>query len=86
MSADDIKGRTIFVRFQLFKQLRNKYGMKPIFTDGAHWYDTACKWLRLPHQMYGTELKNVMELFIQYIKDRTECFHGHFPCKEPDRL
>lgn len=49
--------RTIFVCYQFFKQLRHKYGMKPIFTDGAHWYNTACKWLRLPHHMYGTELK-----------------------------
>ena len=43
------------------------------------------RWLRLPHQMYGTELKNMMmERFIQYIKDRTECFDDHFPCKKPD--
>lgn len=26
----------------------------------------ACKWLRLPHQVYGTELKNLMERFIQH--------------------
>jgi hypothetical protein len=45
---------------------------------------TACRWLRLPHQMYGTELKNVMERFIQHIKDRTECFDDHFPCRKQD--
>ncbi len=45
---------------------------KPIFTDGARWYNDACKWLRLNHHVYGTELKNVMERFIQHIKDRTE--------------
>jgi hypothetical protein len=39
---------------------------------GGRWYITACRWLRLPHQMYGTELKNVMERFIQYIKDRID--------------
>jgi hypothetical protein len=37
-------------------------------------YSDACKWLRLKHQVYGTELKNIMERFIQKIKDRTECF------------
>jgi transposase-like protein len=52
---------------------------KPIFTDGARCYNVACRWLRLPHQMYGTELKNVMERFIQHIKDRTECFDDHSP-------
>ena len=57
---------------------------KPIFTDGARCYNVACRWLRLPHQMYGTELKNVIERFIQHIKDRTECFNDHFPWRKPD--
>jgi len=77
--------RTILVCYQFFKQLRKRYGRKPIFTDGAYWYNTACRWLRLPHhQMYSTELKNMMERFIQHIKDRTECFDDHFPCRKPD--
>jgi hypothetical protein len=46
-------------------------------------YNDACKWLRLKHQVYGTELKkNIMERFIQKIKDKrqnTECFDDHFP-------
>ncbi len=75
------RGRTIFVCYQFFKQLRNRYGRKPIFTDGAQWYDDACKWLRLQHHVYGTELKNIMERFIQQIKDRTECFDDRFPCR-----
>jgi putative transposase len=77
--------RTIFiVCYQFFKQLRNRFGRKPIFTDGAKWYNDACRWLRLTHhQVYGTELKNIMERFIQYIKDRTiECFDDHFPCRK----
>ena len=76
--------RTIFVCYQFFRQLRHDYGKKSVFTDGARWYNIACRWLRLPHQMYGTELKNVMERFIQHIKDRTECFDDHFPCRKPD--
>jgi putative transposase len=77
--------RTIFfVCYQFFKQLRNRFGgRKPIFTDGARWYNDACKWLRLKHIVYGTELKNIMERFIhQHIKDRTECFDDHFPCRK----
>jgi putative transposase len=80
--------RTIFFVCyqQFFKRLRSRYGRKPIFTDGALWYDDdACKWLlRLKHQVYGTELKNLMERFIQQIKDRTECFDDYFPCRKPD--
>jgi putative transposase len=74
--------RTIFVCYQFFKQLRYKYGRKPVFTDGAQWYNDACKWLRLQHHVYGSKLKNLMERFIQHIKDRTECFDDHFPCRK----
>jgi putative transposase len=74
--------RTIFVCYQFFKQLLNRYGNKPIFTDGAQWYNDACRWLRLDHRVYGTELKNIMERFIQHIKDRTECFDDYFPCRK----
>src|SRR5215472_7284613 len=30
--------RTILVCYQFFRQLRNRYGRRPIFTDGAYWY------------------------------------------------
>lgn len=74
--------RTIFVCYHFFKELQRRYGRKPIFTDGAKWYNDACRWLRLRHRVYGTELKNIMERFIQHIKDRTECFDDHFPCRK----
>jgi putative transposase len=75
--------RTIFVCYQFFRQLRNRYGSrKPIYTDGARWYNDVCKWLRLKHQIYDTGLKNLMERFVQQIKDRTECFDDHFPCRK----
>lgn len=76
--------RTIFVCYWFFKQLRNRYCGKTIYIDGADWYGQACKWLRLPHQVYGVELKNLMEHFIQQIKDRIECFDDHFPCRKED--
>ena len=46
-----------------FKQLRNRYGRKPIFTDGARWYnDNACRWLRLytASSIWGTELRRTL--------------------------
>lgn len=76
--------RTIFVCYQFFKQLRSRYGKKPLFTDGAQWYNDACRWLRLKHRVYGTELKKMMERFIQNIKDRTECFDDYFPCRKEE--
>lgn len=77
--------RTIFVCYQFFKRLRYRYGRKPVFTDGALWYNDACRWLRLNHQVYDTELKNIIEWFIQQIQDRTECFDDNFPCRKRDR-
>jgi putative transposase len=75
--------RTIFVCYQFFRQLRDRYGSrKTIYTDGARWYNDACKWLRLKHYVYDTGLKNLMERFVQQIKDRTECFDDHFPCRK----
>jgi hypothetical protein len=43
-------------------------------SDGANRrYNDACKWLRLKHLVYDSELKNLMmERFVQQIKDRTE--------------
>ena len=77
--------RTIFVCYQFFRQIRSRYGSKVIYTDGAHWYKAAaCKWLRLKHIMYDIPLKNLMERFIQQIKDRTECFDDHFPCNKEE--
>ena len=58
-----------FVCYQFFKQIRAKYGHKPIHTDSAFWYNEACRWLGLKHIIYETKLKNIMERFIQ-IKDR----------------
>ena len=46
-------------------------------TDDARWYNNEAYsgWLRLRHYVYGTELKkkkNLMEWFIQQVKDRTD--------------
>jgi transposase-like protein len=80
------KERTIFVCYQFFKEIRSRYGKKVIYTDGAHWYNNnASKWLRFKHILYETTpLKNLMERFIQQIKDRTECLDDHFPCNKKE--
>ena len=78
------KELSIFVCYQFFKQIRTKFGNKPVYTtDGAYWYNNdVYKWLRLKYIIiYETDQKNIMERFIQQIKDRTECFDDNFPCK-----
>jgi hypothetical protein len=35
-------------------------------------------------QIYGSELKKVMERFIQHSKNRIECFDDNFPGRKPE--
>jgi putative transposase len=73
--------RTLMICYLFLKDVRKRYGRKPILTDKARWYDEACSWLRLPHRNYPVQEKNLIERFIQKIKDRTECFDDSFPCR-----
>jgi|SRR5580658_111876 putative transposase len=66
--------------YLFLKELRSRYGRKPIWTDGGAWYPEACRWARLEHRVYGQELKNLVERMNQYVKDRVECFDDLFPC------
>ncbi|MEM2178797.1 MAG: hypothetical protein QW272_08280 [Candidatus Methanomethylicaceae archaeon] len=61
------------------KKLRNK-GIRIVYTDNASYYHLACKWIRIEHRVYNINLKNIIERFIQIIKDRIECFDDYFPC------
>ena len=73
--------------YLFLKELRSRYGRKPIWTDEGVWYPEACGWARLEHHVYGTELKNQIERMNQVLKDRIECFDDLFPClkEECDR-
>jgi putative transposase len=62
------------------RELRTRYGRKPIWTDDAHWYPDACLYLRLEHHVYTDEWKNLIERMNQALKDRLECFDDLFPC------
>lgn len=62
------------------KELRNRYGRRPIWTDEGVWYPEACRFLRLEHHVYPTEWKNLMERMNQALKDRLENFDDLFPC------
>jgi putative transposase len=77
------KDRSMLVCYNFIKKLKKLYGSKyTIYTDGAHYYNQACRWLRIRHYVYNQEDKNTTERAIQYIKDRTECFDDYFPCKD----
>lgn len=40
------------VCYQFFKQLRSRFGRKPVLTDEATWYYQACRWLRMKNIVF----------------------------------
>ncbi len=53
------KERTLLVCYNSIKKLRRLYGNKyTIYTDGADYYNQACRWLRIRHHVYDQEDKN----------------------------
>jgi len=67
---------------ELFMQsLIDRYGRHPVYSDGADWYPAACRSLSLEHHVYDSLRGNLMERFVQYVKDRTEGFDDYFPCR-----
>ena len=66
--------QSILDAYLFLKELRSRYGLKPIWTDDAAWYPEACRWARLEHHVYGQDWKNLIERMNQSLKDRLECF------------
>lgn len=73
--------RNILVAELILAQLKAKYGVKPIYSDGAVWYPDACRSLGLRHHVYGDDLRGYVERTIQCFKDRIESFDDYFPCR-----
>jgi putative transposase len=74
--------RNILVAELILSKLKAKYGVKPVYSDGAVWYPDACHSLRLRHEVYGEEMKAYVERIIQTFKDRIESFDDYFPCRK----
>ncbi|MEM4414783.1 MAG: DDE-type integrase/transposase/recombinase [Candidatus Caldarchaeum sp.] len=73
------------IQAELFlRSLVMAYGKHPVWTDGAPWYGEACARLGLEHRRYrfGEWLFQAMERAVQTLKDRTESFDDHFPCRK----
>jgi putative transposase len=76
--------RSILDAHIFLKELRRRYGLKPIWTDEGTFYPEACRYLRLEHRVYPTEWKNLIERMNQALKDRLENFDDLFPCLRED--
>ncbi|MEM1546131.1 MAG: hypothetical protein QXP91_06700 [Candidatus Methanomethylicia archaeon] len=71
----------IITSLKFLKKVKTTYGSNIIvLSDGAHYYKASCRILKLKHELYGLEVRNLMERIIQYIKDRTRLFDNYIPC------
>ncbi len=71
--------------YLFLRELRNRYGRKPVWTDEGVWHLEACRWARLEHRVYPVRWKNLIERMNQALKDRLENFDDLFPCFEEGR-
>ena len=76
------KERNMLVAERFIFGLVKAHGTHPASTDGGTWYPQACLFLKLKHHIHSTFEKSVVEGTMQYIKDRTEGFDDHFPCRK----
>jgi len=72
--------RNILTAELFLQSLVDRYGRHPVYSDGANWYPDACRSLGLEHHIYDAVRGNLMERFVEYVKDRTEGFDDYFPC------
>ena len=76
------KERNMFVAERFLSRLVSTHGKHSISTDGGSRYPQACRFHKLDHHIHSPFEKSIIERTIQYIKDRTECFDDHFPCRK----
>jgi len=57
---------------QFIQHLLRKYGKHSLSTDGGTPYPQECRFLDLEHYLKYSLWKSIIELTIQYIKDRTD--------------
>ena len=72
--------RNILTAELFLQSLIDRYGRHVVYSDEANWYPEACRSLGLRHCVYDVVRGNLMERFVQYVKDRTEGFDDYFPC------
>jgi putative transposase len=53
----------------------DEHGKHPVSTDGGTWYPPqACTFLKAKHHVHSFYEKSIIEITMQYIKDKTAMF------------
>jgi putative transposase len=68
--------RTRYVCAQRFiSEVVDEHGKHPVSTDGGTWYPPqACTFLKAKHHVHSFYEKSIIEITMQYIKDKTAMF------------
>jgi len=74
--------RNMLITERFLSGLIKDYGKHPVSTDGGTWYPQGCEFLKLKHHIHSSLEKSLIEITIQYVKDRTESFDDYFPCRK----
>ncbi len=82
LSISISRERNMFVAERFPSRLLEKHGECPVSTDGGTWHPQACQFLKLKHHVHPSFEKSITERTMQYIKDRTESFDDHLPCRK----
>ncbi len=83
LGFDISKERNMFVAEKFISGLIKIYDKhSSVSTDGGTWYPQACKFLKLKHHIHSFYQKSIIEITMQYIKDRTESFDDYFPFRK----
>ena len=71
----------MLVAEKFIRSLVSKYGKHTVYTDCGTWYPQACRFLHLKHRLHYHLEKSLIEMIMQYFKDRTESFDDdYYPC------
>ncbi len=68
----------MFVAEWFLSHVVNRYGIHSVTPDGGTWYPQACQFLKINHHLHSSFEKSIIEMTIQYIKDRIEGFDDYF--------
>ena len=71
----------MLVAESFLRSLIKNYVKHTVYSDGRTWYPEAYSYLNLKHRLYSPLEKSIIEITIEYFKNRTEHFNEYYPCK-----
>ena len=71
---------------KFIRSLVEKYGKHTVYTDGGTGIQKHVNFLRLKHYLHSPLEKSLIEMVMQYFKDRVESFDDYYPCIQKKKM